>query len=65
MILVLEIKGKGIYDKADSVTPHVFHTIDKANAFCKENTNLDSKYWTNAIVVDTEECIELFHPDAS
>lgn len=52
MIIVLQLKGKGQYSKADYVHVHKFSHIDDAEAFVIANTYPEVKYWSVASIID-------------
>jgi len=59
-IIVIIARGKG-REGADWITPKLFDDIKEAEAFIKEVTDLDSKYWTYAEIVRDGQEIEPFY----
>lgn len=56
-ITVLKTEGKG-RERADFVTVMLFDKKEDAENYCEENTNLDSKYWSFAEIINTGEKLE-------
>ena len=54
MIIVMKLSGKGS-SSADYVSAVLFDNRADAQKFVDEVTDLDSKYWTAAQIVDSNE----------
>ena len=57
MYIVLVLKGKGAYSKADKVTPFLFTNKKEADTFAAENTK-QGKYWVKCDVLVSGEEVE-------
>lgn len=60
-IIVLVTSGK--LDSVDSVSVSLFDTKYEAMDFIETFSNVKTKYWKSAIIVDDEESIELSPPE--
>ena len=61
MYIVLETSGK--HETVDYATVRIFATREDANEHCRKVATGQVKYWTEAIIVDDGERIELSQPD--
>jgi len=56
-IIVIVARGKG-RESADWIKPVLFNTKEKAQKYIESVSDLESKYWTYAEIVDNGEEIE-------
>ena len=63
MVIVLETSGK--HESVDYATVRVFDTLEEANDYCHGVATGLVKYWTEAIVVQNGEKIELSQPESA
>jgi hypothetical protein len=57
MTIVIIFSGKG-YGHADWITTKLFNTKEEAEQFVKETTDLESKFWYYAVIVEDGKNIE-------
>jgi len=55
IVIVAEGKGR---ERADSITPKIFNTVEEAEKYIESVNDSESKYWTRAEIVDDGERVE-------
>lgn len=62
MTTVIILKGKG-KDASDTAEIKFFSTEEEAVSFVDKVSDLESKYWTHAQIINESQVIETYYPE--